>query len=154
MSRSQARRTSSGNARSSNGAARSGQPNFRRLVLGLVARIPPGYVATYGQISMLAGYPRRARHVGTVLANLPPGHDLPWHRVINAQGRISPRGGEDRLGGGGNSRRGASSRGAEHRQQRLLKKEGVRFKNGRVDLARYRWEPVIDEAWARQPTAP
>ena len=107
-------------------------PSFREQVLSLVARIPPGFVATYGQISMLAGHARRARHVGNVLASLPPGNDLPWHRVINAQGRVSPRGG-----------------GSVGRQERLLRQEGLRFKGGRVNLARYRWEPVIDAAWAR-----
>ncbi len=116
-------------------------PAFRPRVLALVARIPRGSVATYGQIAVLAGYPRRARHVGQVLAGLGPGDDLPWQRVINAQGRVSPR------GGGGN--RGARRGGAEHRQRRLLNSEGVRFKGGKVDLARYRWQPVVDEAWAR-----
>ena len=108
-------------------------PSFRERVLLLVARIPPGFVTTYGQISLLAGYPRRARNVGNVLASLPPGNDLPWHRVINAQGRVSSRGG-----------------GSVRRQERLLKQEGVRFKGGRVNLARYRWEPVIDAAWATE----
>ena len=126
-------------------------PAFRPRVLALVARIPRGSVATYGQIAALAGYPRRARHVGQVLAGLPPGHDLPWQRVINAQGRISPRGGgagraAPRGGGGGRS---AWRRGVEHRQQRLLKSEGVQFKGGKVDLARYRWQPIVDETWAR-----
>ncbi len=106
----------------------------------LVARIPSGRVATYGQIALLAGYPRRARHVGYALASLTPGNDLPWHRVINAQGRISPRGGNT----------GRRRRNVEHQQERLLRGEGLRFKNGRVDLARYRWEPVIDGAWARE----
>ena len=110
---------------------------FRPRVLGLVARIPPGRVATYGQIAMLAGFPRRARHVGYALAALPAGHELPWHRVINAQGRVSPRGGKT----------AKLTKGVEHRQERLLRKEGVKFRNGRVDLAVYRWEPVIDEAW-------
>jgi methylated-DNA-protein-cysteine methyltransferase-like protein len=116
---------------------------FRPRVLGLVARIPPGKVATYGQIALLAGYPRRARHVGYALAGLPPGNDLPWHRVINAQGRISPR-------GGGSARRAGA---VEPRQERLLKKEGVVFRKGRVDLSRYRWEPVIDESWGRAPSS-
>lgn len=108
-------------------------PSFRERVHLLVGRIPPGFIATYGQISLLAGYPRRARHVGNVLASLPPGNDLPWHRVINAQGRVSPRGG-----------------GSVRRQERLLRQEGVRFKGGQVNLARYRWEPVIDAAWAME----
>ncbi len=115
---------------------RERQP-FRPRVLWWVARIPPGKVATYGQLAVLAGYPRRARHVGFTLAALPPGHALPWHRVINAQGRISPRGGKG-------ARR---KEGVEHRQERLLKKEGVKFSGGRIDLARFRWEPVIDETW-------
>ncbi len=106
-------------------------PSFRERVHLLVGRIPPGFVATYGQISLLAGYARRARHVGNVLASLPPGNDLPWHRVINAQGRVSPRGG-----------------GSVRRQERLLRQEGVQFKGGQVNLARYRWEPVIDEDWS------
>ncbi len=110
---------------------------FRPRVLRLVARIPSGKVATYGQLAVLAGYPRRARHVGFTLAALPAGHDLPWHRVINAQGRISPRGGKGaRL-----------NQSVEYRQERLLKKEGVVFSGGKVDLARFRWEPVIDETW-------
>jgi len=110
---------------------------FRDRVLGLVARIPPGKVATYGQLAVLAGYPRRARHVGYALAALPAGHDLPWHRVINAQGRVSPRGGKG----------GRVTRGVEHRQERLLKAEGVVFRKGRVELARYRWEPALGAAW-------
>lgn len=138
--------------------SRGGQasaPGFRDRVLALVARIPSSYVATYGQISQLAGYPRRARHVGNVLAGLPPGHDLPWHRVINAQGRISPRGGGARLSGFSHRNGGRASlprRGAVTRQEKLLRREGVHFKNGQVDLARYRWEPVIDEAWAKMLT--
>ena len=126
-------------------------PSFRERVLALVARIPSSYVATYGQISLLAGYPRRARHVGNVLAGLPPGHELPWHRVINAQGRISPRGGRAQRSGFSQPSGGRAAlprRGAVTRQEKLLRREGVQFKNGQVNLARYRWEPVIDEAWA------
>ncbi len=114
-------------------------PAFRPRVLELVARIPEGRVATYGQIAELAGYPRRARHVGFALAALPPGNGLPWHRVINAQGRVSPRGGAK------SSRR---KKGVEHRQERLLREEGVRFRNGRVNLGQFRWEPVISEDWS------
>ncbi len=113
-------------------------PAFRPRVLELVARIPPGRVATYGQIALLAGYPRRARHVGYVLAALPPGNGLPWHRVINAQGRVSPRGG---------AKSSSRKKGAEHRQERLLREEGVRFLKGQVNLDQFRWEPVISEDW-------
>ena len=54
-----------------------------------VATIPSGRVATYGQIGMLAGLPRSGRLVGRTLKNLPNDSNLPWHRVINASGRIS-----------------------------------------------------------------
>ena len=103
---------------------------FRRRVLQLVARIPKGRVATYGQIAALAGHPRRARHVGQALGGPHP-RTLPWHRVINAQGRVSPRAGE------------ATQKGPppERRQQRLLEAEGVIFNNGAVDLEHYRWRP-------------
>jgi methylated-DNA-protein-cysteine methyltransferase-like protein len=104
---------------------------FRARVHQWVARIPPGRVATYGQISLLAGHPRRARLVGHALHGS-TGDPLPWHRVINAQGRISARAGESRPRGDGP---------IERRQQRLLEAEGVRFRGGKVDLERYRWRP-------------
>ena len=110
---------------------------LRDRVYLLVSRIPPGSVATYGQLAELAGYPRRARFVGQALAAAPRSLGLPWHRVITAQGRISPRRGEGRR------------RDAESLQQRLLEAEGVPFVGGRVDLARHRWQPVVDAAWAR-----
>ena len=64
---------------------------LRRAIYDMVGRIPYGKVATYGQIAHLAGYPGRARQVGYALAGMPEEMDLPWHRVINAQGKISPR---------------------------------------------------------------
>lgn len=89
----------------------------------VVSRIPEGKVATYGQVAELAGLQRRARKVGRAMSLLPQGSRLPWHRVINAAGRVSPRGG------------------GEHRQRELLESEGVVFIKGRVDLARYLWCP-------------
>ena len=87
-----------------------------------MARLPAGRVATYGQVAWEAGLPGRARLVGTVLRQLPPGSELPWHRVINARGQISPRG----------------EPAAEARQRRRLQAEGVRFDaRGRVDLRRF-----------------
>jgi methylated-DNA-protein-cysteine methyltransferase-like protein len=109
---------------------------FRARVVRLVALIPRGRVATYGQISLLAGHPRRARHVGNVLRhNRDPA--LPWHRVLNAQGRVSARAGETRPRGDVR---------VEHRQQRLLAAEGVTFTRGRVPLERYRWRPEEEGA--------
>jgi methylated-DNA-protein-cysteine methyltransferase-like protein len=92
----------------------------------VVARIPRGRVATYGQVARLAGRPRHARQVGYALAALPADRDVPWQRVINARGEISRR--------------------AEPRheviQRELLRREGVRFgKEGRIDLGRFGWEP-------------
>lgn len=90
----------------------------------VIKKIPRGRVATYGQIATLAGLDGHARQVGYALHNLPSSSDVPWHRVINARGEISPR-----------------SRGDSHELQRLLlEAEGVEFTlDGRVDLRRFRW---------------
>ena len=90
----------------------------------VIARIPRGRVATYGQIASLAGYRGHARQVGYALAAAPDASDLPWHRVINARGEVSPR---------------ARSQAHDY-QQALLQEEGVEFVKGRVDLGRYGWE--------------
>jgi methylated-DNA-protein-cysteine methyltransferase-like protein len=66
--------------------------DFRTAVLRHVQRIPQGCVATYGQIAALAGFPRRPRQVGMILKGLPEGTDLPWHRVVNAQGCVPSKG--------------------------------------------------------------
>jgi len=92
----------------------------RERIWQLVHTIPAGKVATYGQIAGLAGLPRHARMVGRVLRNLPPGSRLPWHRVINAAGRISTGGRE---------------------QRERLEAEGVVFINGRISLKDYGWDP-------------
>lgn len=94
---------------------------FDRAVFALVRRVPPGLVATYGQVAALLGAPRAARAVGYAMKRCPPG--VPWHRVINARGGISLR----------------ASIGSMVHQQLLLEGEGVRFLRGRVDLSRYRW---------------
>lgn len=110
---------------------------FRERVYALVAAIPAGRVATYGQIAALAGHPRRARHVGNALAAPePPRHPgLPWHRVINAQGRISRRGGAE-----------AVTEDISNGQMRLLQAEGIAFGAGRVDLDQFRWRPEEEGA--------
>ncbi len=83
--------------------------------------IPRGKVATYGQIAALAGQPRHARLVGRIMGRLPQGTKLPWHRVINAQGRLSSPN--------------------KQLQQSLLEVEGVTFIGGRVNLKNYQWRP-------------
>ena len=68
-------------------------PGFRRRVYAVVRRVPRGRVTTYGDVATVLGSPRVARHVGWALAALPIGEtDVPWHRVINARGRVSHRG--------------------------------------------------------------
>jgi len=98
-----------------------------RRIYRVVSRIPRGRVATYGQVAELAGLPRRARLVGHALRVLAFDTPVPWHRVVNAQGRISLRG--DALG-------------HEDLQLQLLRREGVRFVAGVIPLERYRWQPA------------
>jgi methylated-DNA-protein-cysteine methyltransferase-like protein len=91
----------------------------------VVRRIPKGRVATYGQVAALAGLPRQARLVGYALHALPQAKQVPWQRVVNAQGRVSARGLEE----------------YEALQRKRLEREGVRFDaSGRIDLARYGWK--------------
>lgn len=85
-----------------------------------VAAIPRGEVASYGGIARRAGLPRRARLVGHALKVAPASLKLPWHRVLNAQGRISLPAGSK----------------AHRMQRRLLEEEGVFFRRGRVDLTK------------------
>lgn len=104
----------------------SGGPSSSyQRIYAVVRQIPRGRVATYGQVATLAGLNGHARQVGYAMAALPSRSVLPWHRVINAQGRISMR----RSGPGGSII-----------QQQLLEREGVRFDaGGRVSLATFRW---------------
>jgi methylated-DNA-protein-cysteine methyltransferase related protein len=97
------------------------------MILAAVRRIPRGKVCTYGSVAEVAGLPRRARLVGTVLRQT-AARGLPWYRVINAGGRISFPVGSD----------------AYARQRHKLEAEGVVFAGGRVDLRRYGW-PARDE---------
>ncbi|UPT74828.1 MAG: MGMT family protein [Elusimicrobiota bacterium] len=91
----------------------------------VVARIPRGRVATYGQVAALAGLPRHSRHVGYALAAL-TGDRVPWQRVINSRGEISSRDYPDAVRG----------------QRARLEDEGVEFDGrGRVPLKKYQWKP-------------
>ncbi len=103
---------------------RRAEAGFFAQVWALARRIPRGRVATYGQLAALLGQPRGARAVGWALRALPDELDgsVPWHRVVAAGGRISPRPGP----------------GAEL-QRRLLRREGVGFARGAVDLRRHGW---------------
>ncbi len=87
----------------------------------IIAAVPPGRVATYGDIAALAGVPN-PRQIGWVLRE--DGGDLPWHRILRATGVP-----------------------AEHlrtEQLALLRAEGVVAHGSRVDLRRYRWDPDAD----------
>lgn len=86
-----------------------------------VEQIPPGRVATYGDIARVAGIPRGARQVGRALRGCPQHLELPWHRVLGAGGRIALPG----------------DQGAEQRIR--LQSEGVPFSGARVVLERCRW---------------
>jgi methylated-DNA-protein-cysteine methyltransferase-like protein len=100
-----------------------------KRILDTVRQIPRGQVATYGWIAERAGFPRHARLVGHTLRHSPTSARLPWHRVINAQGRISfPRGSD-----------------AHAEQRRRLEREGIVFVGGRVNLRRYGWRLTLDE---------
>lgn len=97
-----------------------------QLIEKTVRRVPRGRVATYGQIAFMIGAPRNARQVGTVLRSLPEETRVPWHRIVNACGRISER---DRNV-------------CEGLQRHLLEEEGVDFdERNRIDLARFQWKP-------------
>jgi len=98
---------------------------LNQMIWQVVALIPEGKVATYGQIARICGYPGHARYVGTTLKQLPDDSELPWHRVINAKGEIAfPPAGD-----------------AYQKQKLLLEKEGVRFQGNKIKLLVYRWQP-------------
>jgi methylated-DNA-protein-cysteine methyltransferase-like protein len=94
------------------------------------ALIPAGQVASYGQVAKQAGLPRRgARMVARAVAAAPREMQLPWHRIVNAQGCISiPK---------------TSAR--YEQQQELLRAEGVPVKNGKLDIDKHGWSPTLDE---------
>ncbi len=92
-------------------------------ILLVVQQIPRGRVATYGQIAWIVGA-ATPRMAGYALGGLPADTEIPWQRVVNSRGGISPRG--DPL--------------ATDRQRKLLAEEGVAFMpDGRVDLDRFGW---------------
>lgn len=92
----------------------------------IIESIPHGTVATYGQIAEIAGLPRHARFVARILRESDDADELPWHRVVRADGRIAPRPSADE-------------------QASRLRREHVEVINGRIDLKRYGWENEIDD---------
>ncbi len=99
---------------------------FTRRVLKTIRSIPPGRVCTYGGVASLAGNPRAARQVVRILHSMSRAHRLPWHRVINARGRIAIRTEEGFM-----------------LQQSLLREEGVAVgEDGKVYLKKYLWNGI------------
>ena len=108
----------------------SASGNRNERVYAAVSAIPSGCVATYRQIATLAQIdgPTGARQVGYALAALKSGTDVPWHRVVNVKGIVSPRGRDGRV----------------NRQYELLALEGVEADaEGRIDLARFEWNYIV-----------
>jgi methylated-DNA-protein-cysteine methyltransferase-like protein len=101
---------------------------WRKSVWQVVQGIPRGHVLTYGEVARLAGKSRWARRVSQAMRRTPRGVELPWHRVVNAQGRISLP---------------ADSHGYREQKDRL-EEEGVVFLDGRIDLDRYGYRGALD----------
>jgi methylated-DNA-protein-cysteine methyltransferase-like protein len=97
---------------------------FTQDVIKIIQQIPVGKVLTYGKIAKLAGNPRAARQVSWLLHSSTKKYNLPWHRVINSQGKIALK----------------SEDGKDY-QQILLEKEGIEFvEKNKLDLKKYLWE--------------
>jgi methylated-DNA-protein-cysteine methyltransferase related protein len=97
-----------------------------KSIYAMAHRIPVGHVATYGQIATLIGFPRHARQIGYALAALENNTSIPWHRVVNARGKISPRG----------------IYGSDDYQRLLLEEEGITFNdNDSISLKQFQWQP-------------
>ena len=95
---------------------------FFARIYAVVRRIPRGKVTSYGSIARALGVPQGARTVGWALGVCPD--DIPWHRVVNAQGKISWR-----------------PTGGFKLQRALLQREGVRFsRGGRINLTKFGWK--------------
>jgi O-6-methylguanine DNA methyltransferase len=94
--------------------------DFTARVLAVVRRIPPGRVATYGDVATMAGRPRAARAVGNIMKGLKR-PDVPAHRVIAAGGRLGGYGGNEAM------------------KRALLIAEGIVVRNTRLRLEEYRW---------------
>jgi len=101
------------------------EPSREQKIWQVVAAIPEGKVASYGQIAAMAGLGRQARFVGRALGRLPAGHSIPWHRVIRSNGQIAfPEGTE-----------------ARQLQTEKLRMEGVEVIKGRVRMKAFQWQP-------------
>ncbi|WP_372761945.1 MGMT family protein [Pseudoalteromonas sp.] len=94
------------------------------LIYTVIAGIPTGRVASYGQVAALAGYPQNARLVGRLLKLMPHDSTIPWHRVVNSQGKIAFAIGSEQY----------------NTQRQMLLAEGVVFSKERVNMRIYQWQ--------------
>ncbi len=97
--------------------------NKQDMIYQVVCAIPHGKVCSYGEVAKRAGLIGYARYVGHTMKNLPSGSRIPWHRVVNSQGKISFPFGTDGF----------------IRQQEALRNEGIEVNNGKVSMAKYLW---------------
>ncbi len=104
--------------------------SFDQRVWEMVAHIPYGMVATYGQIADLLSAYGHARQVGWALGRLKVNSNVLWHRIVNSKGRILNR---------------LSREGSDWLQRELLIEEGVSVdEEFRIDIGKYLWEPKIE----------
>ena len=107
---------------------KSSMEHFREQVYYWVSQIPKGKVTSYGTIAKLSGFPRHARHVSKALGAAPNRKQLPWQRVIGADGKIAFNSDSDHFA----------------IQQSLLEQEGVKVVKGKVDLKQYAWQHPLE----------
>ena len=103
------------------------------IIWQTVQLIPQGKVASYGKIADISGLPKRARLVGKALAMLPKNNryaeQVPWHRVVNSQGRISLPQASDSY---------------QHQKEQLLQEQVVVVGN-KINFSIYQWQPDLAE---------
>jgi len=99
--------------------------NFTNTVRAVVASIPKGKVATYGQVATLAGKPGASRAVGMIMSNNKDTKAVPCHRVVGSTGALT----------------GYAYGDGKITKKKMLEKEGVSFKGDRIDLKASQWMP-------------
>jgi methylated-DNA-protein-cysteine methyltransferase-like protein len=98
---------------------------FTEKAIQIIRKVPAGKVMTYGQVAKYAGSPQGARQVARLLHSMSEKHGLPWHRIVNAQGKIVVPDEE-----------------ARYTQRALLEEEGVEISlHGQIDLDVYLHDP-------------
>jgi len=108
-----------------------GNGQFFENVYAIVARIPAGYVATYGQIALMVGSPYASRVVGYAMNRAPEERNLPCHRVVNRHGQLAPE----------------SVFGGQDIQRARLEAEGITFlPDGSIDMKKHLWSGIEETA--------